>query len=130
MLGAAGAGHAEARETSAGFAVHVRLTSSARAADVTKTAAAAATARDPASSLHELKVSVPTRSGYFVRFEIVDPAVQLVEIHERGRVIRLTSAAGRVFIRPGQEEPLTYRVMLRPGARLAEPAAVRVTLQP
>jgi hypothetical protein len=130
VIGGSAAADARAGETRAGFAVKVHLSQSGHAADVPKAVASGAIAPGGSSSLHELKVNLPTRAGYFVRFEIVDPAVELVEIGGPGGVIPLTSGARKMFVPSDRQERITYRVKLRPGAHLAGAIAVRVLLQP
>ncbi|HXS51294.1 MAG TPA: hypothetical protein VN782_02085 [Usitatibacter sp.] len=123
FLGAAS--HALARETRGGFNVKVQVRSSGHAANLPKSSASASGASN------ELRLSIPTSSGYLVRFEVVDPAVEHVEIRGLGPVIRITSGAREVFVPPNRDEQtITYSVEVRPGSRLAGAPPVRATLLP
>src|SRR5690242_5188393 len=90
------AGRAMAGEAHAGFNVRVRVAGSGHAAAVSKSVASsrAAGAKAPAD---ELRFSLTTGAGYFVRFEILDPAVERVEIRGLGRAITIASGARELF---------------------------------
>lgn len=130
LIGACSAHAAVARETHAGFNVRVRVLNSGRAASVRK-AVVSATSPPATSRLNQLSFAVTTRAGYFVRFEVVDPAVELVEIHGLGPEMRMASGTRDVFVPPGQEgRVVSYSVTVRPGAELSAAPPVRATILP
>lgn len=119
-------GHVFARETRSGFNVKVRIVGSARVANERK-----ADAHSSGAS-NDLRLDVPTQAGYFVRFQIVDSAVEQVEIEGVGSSpIEIASGAKDVFVpSSGGEQTLSYRVKVRPGSRLSGAPAVRATVLP
>ena len=122
-------GNVAARRTHRGFDVKVQVSGSAHAENIPKSAVSA-TSPSGVSPLNQLRFGVTTRSGYFVRFEIEDPAVQLLEVHGLGRDVRIASGAKDVFVPSGQAGVVTYRVRLRPGAELTVAPPVRATILP
>lgn len=119
LVGTCAAGNAAAHGIHANFNVRVRLVSTGHAANIPKSVGSAG----------ELKFGVSTRAGYFVRFEVVDPAVALVEIHGLGPGIRIASGAKEVFV-PSSEAVISYSVKVRPGVALSVSPPVRATLLP
>lgn len=129
IIGACSVRHAMARETQRGFNVKVQVLSSGHAENITKSARNSAASGT--SSVHELRFGLTTTAGYFVRFAIVDPAVELVEIHGLGPEIRISSGAKDVFIPSNRSvQTISYRVQVRPGHELRDAAPVRATLLP
>lgn len=119
LMGACAAGNAAARDIHAGFEVKVHLVSMGRAANIAKAAGSAG----------DLRFGLSSRAGFFVRFEIVDPAVALVEIDGLGPVIRIASGAKNVFV-PSSQAVISYRVKVRPGLARSVSPAVRATVLP
>ena len=130
LVVASAIGDATARDTRAGFNVNVHLLSTAHAANIPKAAASPAPPRG-ASPANRLRFGVTTRAGYFVRFEILDPAVELVEIHGLGPEMRIVSGARDVFVPPDHEgRVVSYSVRVRPHAELSAAPPVRATILP
>jgi len=130
LLAGGAAGPVGARETQGRFNVTVRLHSSGHAATVAKSAASPSAASGK-TSVNELNVGVTAPAGCFVRFRIVDPAVEEVDVHGPGRTIRFSSGARDVFV-PTTEAGRTilYSVKVRPGLEPATAAPVRAILLP
>lgn len=123
-------GHdAAARDTRAGFNVRVQVQGTGRAASISKSVAS----RAPPSGApaNQLRFGVTSGAGYFVRFEVEDPAVALVEIDGLGPQMRIASGARTVFVPSSPEaRVVSYRVRVRPGAQLSVAPPVRATILP
>jgi hypothetical protein len=121
---------AAAHDTRAGFNVKVRISGSAHAASIAKSAASP-TPRSGPAAVHQLRFDVATAAGYFVRFEIEDPAVAFVDVHGLGPDMRISSRAREVFVPSARAgRVVTCTVQVRPGARLSIAPPVRATLLP
>lgn len=119
MTGACAAGNAAAHDIRADFNVRVQLVGTGHAANDPKAAGLEG----------ELKFGVSTRSGYLVRFEVVEPAVALVEIHGVGPKIRIASGAKEVFVSSSQAV-ISYSVKFHPGVAHSVSPPVSATLLP
>jgi len=118
--------HANEREVRGRFNVTVQVVNAGWAAAIPKSVSR--TLNGP--SMNQLKFGINPRAGYLVRFQIVDPAVEEVEIHGLGPVIRISSGAKDVFVPSGPSETISYRVKIRPGSEPTAAATVRATLMP
>lgn len=130
LSGACAVADAAARDTRAGFNVRVRILGSGHAASASKSGSSG---RAPSQmpSVNTLEFGANTRAGYFVRFEILDPAVKWVEVHGLGAGVRIASGSRDVFVPSSQEgRPISYRVTVRPGIELSVSPPVRATLVP
>src|SRR5690348_7882476 len=88
LIAGGGVDNAQAGDAHAGFKVSVHVLQPGRAASVPKSGSSASRASGRAAAFNELRLNVPTRAGYVVRFEILDPAVQGVEIRGLGPAIQ------------------------------------------
>jgi len=126
LIAAATAAHATGRKVQGRFNVTVKVMSAGWAAAIPKSASRSL-ARP---SMNQLRFGLDTHAGYLVRFQVIDPAVEEVEIHGLGPVIRIASGTRDVFVPPGLSGTISYRVKIRPGSEPTAAAPVRATLLP